>query len=61
MPWASGSPYDKLKNAELKQLLIQRGLPYSGNKAKLASRMTEYDDAQSVDQLMVVHRNRHGS
>ena len=38
----------KLKNAELKHLLLLRRLPHSGNKEKMASRLRIHDEHQSV-------------
>ena len=38
----------KLKKPELKRLLRERGLPHSGTKAQMASRMTAHDNTQSV-------------
>lgn len=48
MPWVHGDDYMKVKNAELKHLLILRHLPYSGTKKKMAMRLTVHDDRQSV-------------
>ena len=38
--------YHQLKNAELRQLLIEHGLPRSGTKAKMAARLVQYDEQQ---------------
>ena len=43
------------KNAELKYLLLLRGLPYSGTKEKMASRLIAHDEHQ------LVYRSTHGS
>lgn len=48
MPWVHGDDYMKQKKAELKRLLLLRRLPYSGNKEKMASRLTVHDEHQSV-------------
>lgn len=53
MPWVHGDDYMKLKNAELKHLLLLRRLPYSGNKEKMASRLRIHDENQSVYRLTV--------
>ncbi len=54
MPWVSekhaGSQvykeYHELTVADLKERLVRRGLPRSGMKAVLVSRLTENDEAQ---------------
>lgn len=51
MPWAHGDDYMEVKNAELKHLLELRGLPHSGNKVKMASRLRKHDHDQSVYRL----------
>jgi len=43
------SDYTKMKNAELEGLLKQRGLPHTGKKADLVSRLQEDDGKQSTD------------
>ena len=40
------SHYPAYKNADLRLMLKQRGLPISGAKAKLVSRLTDYDIEQ---------------
>ncbi len=48
MPWVHGQPYMEQKNAELRNLLILRQLPHSGNKEQMVSRLVAHDRNQSV-------------
>lgn len=38
--------YDQLRNADLKELLVSRGLPHSGNKESMVMRLKLNDEAQ---------------
>jgi len=51
--WIAG-----LKVVELKEELKKRGLPYSGNKAVLAQRLSEYVEANEGVSEQPVHPGR---
>lgn len=38
--------YDQMRNADLKELLVSRGLPHSGNKEAMVMRLKANDEAQ---------------
>ena len=46
MLWWLKSSYLGYKNAELSNMLKQRGLPHSGTKAQMAERLRAFDETQ---------------